>query len=89
MKPKKKIGKSAARGQVAAPSPPLTDPVGIIVGHWSELSGIPREAMKTQLALIGHMALKKNIAGVRELEREIEVAIAAVERAKAAKAAPP
>lgn len=63
----------------AAPPPPssvATDPIEIIAQHWADVSGLSRAAALNQLALIGHMAMKQNTAGVTELRRELESLIA-------------
>lgn len=69
------------------PAPVQTDPIDVIAQHWADLSGLSRTAALNQLALIGHMTMKANSAGVRELTREMEKAIATTEAAAAAKAA--
>jgi len=71
--------RTSKRHKPAKPLPPPSstppDPIDIIVANWAQLAGWPRDRTKTQLALIGHMSMKKNVAGIRELEKELQDAI--------------
>lgn len=80
--------KHASTPMPASPPPPVktnTDPIDVIAQHWADLTGTSRTAALNQLALIGHMTMKQNTAGVTELRRELEQKIADKEHTEAMK----
>lgn len=83
------IRKHKAKPATPAAPPPVvkmqTDPINVIAQHWADLSGMKRDAALNQLALIGHMAMKENTAGITELKRELQQLIAEKEHNEAMK----